>query len=98
MAPDEDEKRLPLLILTLSHEGARGKSSPFRKGGKGEFDFLLFRHCEEQSDMAISATSYVILMSPVFSTGRREDLIFLFFFLGDFLKVSKKIRKAPSPP
>jgi hypothetical protein len=39
VAPDEDEKRLPLLILTLSHEGARGKSSPFRKGGKGEFDF-----------------------------------------------------------
>ena len=58
-----------------SHEGARGKSSPFRKGSKGEFDFLLFRHCEEQSDMAISATSYVILMSPVFSTGRRENLI-----------------------
>jgi hypothetical protein len=39
VAPDEDEKRLPLLILILSHEGARGKSSPFRKGGKGEFDF-----------------------------------------------------------
>jgi hypothetical protein len=31
---------------------------------------------EERSDVAISATSYVILMSPVFSTGRREDLIF----------------------
>ncbi|MDI9595655.1 MAG: hypothetical protein QM279_10600 [Atribacterota bacterium] len=37
--------------------------------------FLLLRHCEEQSDMAISATQSVILRSPVFFAGRRENPI-----------------------
>jgi len=36
------------------------KGSPFRKGGKGDLNFLLFRHCEKRSDVAIS--SFIIFM------------------------------------
>jgi hypothetical protein len=35
------------LTLTLSHRGARKKSSPFRKGGKEDLNFLLLSHYEE---------------------------------------------------
>jgi hypothetical protein len=35
------------LTLTLSHRGARKKSSPFRKGGKEDLNFLMLSHYEE---------------------------------------------------
>ena len=35
------------LTLTLFHRGARKKSSPFRKGGKEDLNFLMLSHYEE---------------------------------------------------
>jgi hypothetical protein len=49
---------------------------PLTKGVRGIW-FLLFRHCEERSDVAISVTQFVILRSPVSFSGRRENLIIL---------------------
>jgi hypothetical protein len=37
--------------------------SPFSKGGEGDSCFLLLRHCEERSDVAISPTRPVIASS-----------------------------------
>jgi hypothetical protein len=50
MAPDEDENNYSEINF------------PLKKRGKGDLNFLLFRHCEERSDVRIlSDTADVIL-------------------------------------
>jgi hypothetical protein len=55
MTPDEDVKKT---------EGQRGRM------GEGDLSFLLFRHCEERSDVAIS-NWIIFIHSGIF----RIDLI-----------------------
>jgi len=49
VAPDEGEK------------GIRRSISPSRKGGKGDLSYLLPRHCEERSDVAISFSFFIMM-------------------------------------